>query len=553
MTIETHLELLIRNYLDGLATDSERTQLEQLLVRDPAAADALAEASRMERSITDLLRGERACLDEAAAWKKLIALDVDKPNPTSSRATAPRAPRPSPLPSPASPFYRTVVYLSTPVRFGLVVATISCISFVLTTAQIPMQTSRAPQAQQTAVEPAPAPAPIAKVVATRNCRWNPGNGAGGRQLEPGRRLDLAEGQVEVAFNDGVHLHFRGPARMDVEQHGLQLQSGAVALRVPEQATGFTVDTPTARIVDLGTEFSVQVDEEQNTDVEVFAGKVIVHALDSRGIITGGPTLLAAHQRARIEAGAQQIARLADREVPSSTAALHAHYPLDEAPLSELVVHDTVAGQHGSLIHQPTRDAAGVHGRAYLFHHSGVAIPPSALQLSDHFTLTLWVKLPKHQDFGRLVDCTNVAGIFYSGYRLVAVDDQISFRLRTRVHGQQLLEHGPVSAGEWVFVAVRYASDDRIQLSVVPHRTTPMGAAQLAANTVYSTTMMGPIEYQDCVSHLAHSLERPAPMHLLRGMLDDVAMFNAILTDDQLVDIYHHGAAAALDFSPESHP
>jgi hypothetical protein len=46
-------------------------------------------------------------------------------------------------------------------------------------------------------------------------------------------------------------------------------------KVPAPAIGFTVDTPTAIVHDLGTEFGVHVEEGRRADVQVFNGKVDV--------------------------------------------------------------------------------------------------------------------------------------------------------------------------------------------------------------------------------------------------------------------------------------
>jgi hypothetical protein len=53
-----------------------------------------------------------------------------------------------------------------------------------------------------------------------------------------------------------------------------LHGGRLTAKVPSQAIGFVVDTPTAKLKDLGTEFGVNVRDGQ-TDVQVFNGIVDV--------------------------------------------------------------------------------------------------------------------------------------------------------------------------------------------------------------------------------------------------------------------------------------
>ena len=54
-----------------------------------------------------------------------------------------------------------------------------------------------------------------------------------------------------------------------------LKRGKLTARVTERAKGFTVETPHATLVDLGTEFAADVDRDGNGEVHVFRGEVIV--------------------------------------------------------------------------------------------------------------------------------------------------------------------------------------------------------------------------------------------------------------------------------------
>ena len=67
---------------------------------------------------------------------------------------------------------------------------------------------------------------------------------------------------------------RGPVSWQLaSQQRLQLDSGQLVAHVPARAIGFTVATPTAEVVDLGTEFGVHVDAQGQTNVQVFEGAV----------------------------------------------------------------------------------------------------------------------------------------------------------------------------------------------------------------------------------------------------------------------------------------
>ena len=50
-------------------------------------------------------------------------------------------------------------------------------------------------------------------------------------------------------------------------------NGRIAAKVPRQATGFTVTSTLARIVDIGTEFSLKLEAEKSFELHVFEGLV----------------------------------------------------------------------------------------------------------------------------------------------------------------------------------------------------------------------------------------------------------------------------------------
>ena len=71
---------------------------------------------------------------------------------------------------------------------------------------------------------------------------------------------LAEGVVELEFDGGARVSIEGPAEFAPRSgQRMELTRGRLVAYVPKQARGFTVDTPTAEVIDLGTEFGVEVD------------------------------------------------------------------------------------------------------------------------------------------------------------------------------------------------------------------------------------------------------------------------------------------------------
>jgi hypothetical protein len=99
----------------------------------------------------------------------------------------------------------------------------------------------------------------------------------------GEPLKIESGTIELELNAGTKLVVEGPAEWSVDgENRISLRTGKLIARVPQHAIGFTVETPTTTIVDLGTEFGVEVGEHGATEVQVLKGKIdVTYALSAK--------------------------------------------------------------------------------------------------------------------------------------------------------------------------------------------------------------------------------------------------------------------------------
>ncbi len=92
----------------------------------------------------------------------------------------------------------------------------------------------------------------------------------------GEVVKLKSGLVEIEFKSGAEVTLEGPCEFTLLGKNIgNLRSGKLVAYVRERAKGFAVVTPHARIVDLGTEFGVQVDKKGDTHAQVYQGLVEV--------------------------------------------------------------------------------------------------------------------------------------------------------------------------------------------------------------------------------------------------------------------------------------
>ena len=124
------------------------------------------------------------------------------------------------------------------------------------------------------------PEVVAQLVRALEANWAEGSPgpAEHADLRSGQSLDLRGGFAEIVFQSGARLILEGPAAIDLKGvGGAFLHNGHVTARVPPEARGFTVGTPSATVIDLGTEFGVMVDQSGASEVHAFVGTIQVRA------------------------------------------------------------------------------------------------------------------------------------------------------------------------------------------------------------------------------------------------------------------------------------
>jgi hypothetical protein len=127
------------------------------------------------------------------------------------------------------------------------------------------------------------PSAVATLDSAKSCKWDEGTlpTQVGAALTAGR-LRLVEGLAKLVFRSGAEVTIEAPADLElVSRSHCVLHAGRLVAKVPPSAIGFIVDTPAAKLEDLGTEFAVHVRDGERADVNVFNGVV-----DARHLASG---------------------------------------------------------------------------------------------------------------------------------------------------------------------------------------------------------------------------------------------------------------------------
>jgi hypothetical protein len=126
---------------------------------------------------------------------------------------------------------------------------------------------------------------LAMMIKLDGALWEPEDGPppAERDLLSARRLRLRSGRSTLAFLSGVTLTLEGPADLDlVSIDRVYCRQGRLRARVPKGAEGFVVASPGSAVIDLGTEFALNVEADGRSRVMVFEGAAEAALLNPAG-------------------------------------------------------------------------------------------------------------------------------------------------------------------------------------------------------------------------------------------------------------------------------
>lgn len=289
---------LIDGHYNGALNAPERQELDAFLVRSEDARTQFVLAARLHVQLFLALNRDTVVPvgdDSPAEIPSRRAKPLTEPKGLAS----PRRSRSSWLPKLAEEFMwqpLSLVLLAAAIILGGVLAW----QFSQTPSQPVAGNIATPPTDETRLT-------IARLAHTSQTSWaGTAQLRDGTKLAGGEQLELKAGLAEIVFDTGVSLILEGPAEFVVgeeraegrgKREGSQvkdrncgfLAAGKLVAMVPSQAKGFTIHTPGARVVDLGTEFGVQVRKMAaignaaqgtfSTEVQVFQGRVTLESQD----------------------------------------------------------------------------------------------------------------------------------------------------------------------------------------------------------------------------------------------------------------------------------
>lgn len=383
----------------------------------------------------------------------------------------------------------------------------------------------------------------------------------GNTLEP-CMLKLESGLAQIEFLQGSIVVLEGPVEFEIiNPNGGALSIGKLRASVPEVASGFAIEVPNGKIIDLGTEFGLHVHEGGSTEVFVYQGKVLYEGQtdDEEDItreISGGESIFIdpyGHPR-WVEMPTEPFmgkAELAYRSMEESQRRHAAWVDLSQeiaqnpntrlyfsfdnhSPWSRLLRDDTKAKNspnNGAVIGCKWEEGRWAGKGALAFKRDNDLV---RLNLPQHLlsaTMAAWIKI---DSLPSTIAPIIHAEPFSLGATCWSINKQGQLALRVKsATGFELYESavafGKERVGRWTHVATTLDSESKMISHYVNGRSF----------SHEKMSDMVPLTFEK--SLLGHSFDMPDHNGIaLRGSIDEFVLFDIAYGEDAIRRIYEIG-------------
>lgn len=393
------------------------------------------------------------------------------------------------------------------------------------------------------------------------------------------RLQFDAGVAEIDFFCGATLVVEGPAALNIESDwSVEVASGRLRANVPPAARGFIVKAAGSQIVDLGTEFALEVKAE-NARVEVIDGEVEIRGGEHDGnhLLTGQRQWLIGTETPESLSGLSTLDELRVRQENAAAERfatwqaqsqklrqderLIAYFPIVENPAVRVVRNAAGTGEKldGKLV-GPVEHASGRFGpnsNGLAFGHPGARVRTRIDREFKAFTFACWVRIDSLEhvynalfmsdgyETGELHwQIRNDGRLMFS----VMVDDTQHVQTFSELEQREVETAGlarvyysePIwdisKSGQWFHLAAVY---DPVGRRVVQYANgKQVGSHEIIDKFHINTLRIGPAEIGNWGQPF-----RKTPWFSVRnlnGTIDELAVFDAALTTKEIITLFENG-------------
>lgn len=397
---------------------------------------------------------------------------------------------------------------------------------------------------------------------------------------PNGKIAFDKGVAEIDFFCGATLIVEGPAELEIESDwSVRVFEGRVRANVPPAARGFIVKAADTEIVDLGTEFAIEVGEN-DARVEVIDGEVKLRGgvHDGKHLLTGEGELLAgSDNNAKLSENLSTELQFKERRQIAeekrftewqnysrklqTDERLIAYFPITTSLTNRSVRNQSPSGsQFDALTVGPVESTLGRFGPKSAglgFDRLGARVRTRIDGEFQAFTFSCWVRIDR---LGHRYNALFMGDGFENGEphwqirddgRLmisVMVDDSQEIKhfseLERRVVTDAGLHKNYISepfwdlskSGQWFHLVAVYDPANRRVQQFVNGRV--VCDEQIVDRLLAKTLRIGPAEIGNWGQPFRKTPE--FAIRNLHGTIDELAIFNAALSQEEISVMYEQG-------------
>ena len=375
-------------------------------------------------------------------------------------------------------------------------------------------------------------------------------------------LQIDEGLAQVEFLQGSTVILEGPVNFELlDDNEGALVLGKLRATVPKVARGFTVHLPKGKLVDLGTEFGLNVYEGGSTEIFVYRGKILYHGENESKEevireVSGGEALfvdpygyanwvempseafigtadLAFRSKEDSQSRHASWVQLSDEISQGANAALY--YSFDNHSSWDRVLKNRTtpgaAALDGAIIGCKWTEGRWPGKAALAFKRKNDRVRLDLVERLSAFTLSAWLKLDGVQDKISPIFCSENS---LSGSASWYINPKGQLVLEVISNGRKTLYQSATAfrterIGKWAHIATVYDLEKKKVSHFINGRPFSHEKTKLDATISFANASLGYL-YS----------EKPTGRTSLQGSLDEFAIFKVSLPESEIRRLYEIG-------------
>lgn len=376
------------------------------------------------------------------------------------------------------------------------------------------------------------------------------------------KLELKSGLAQIEFLSGVLIVLEGEAAIEINSPDeMRLLQGKLRAQVPPPAIGFQIHTPRGTVVDLGTEFALDLNDDQ-AEVHVLDGEVEWHE-DSqpKTLLTEGKGLLVSGNSARPIAAdpdlftgpaklSQMVAKHQGEQFKrwskhSKNLAEHpdllAYFPFNPLESGTRELEATSSGvQPGAIVGAKVVQGRWPGKKALDFSPNGSRVRVRIPGQHSQITYSVWAKIDSLDRQYNALFLTDNYGYGEPHWQLLE-DGRLFFSVGIGKGKLHHVFHSPVvwdhsKTEQWLHLVTTYDVASRTCVHYLNGREISRDAAQPEKGV--DALVLGSSQIGNW--GLPTRDDPVFAVRNLNGRLDEFAIFKSVLSPDEVRELYQNG-------------